>query len=72
MTVSQRLIPWIEILSELHSGLVHCPNKLRTIKSSPACIIRFHISNARPSLLRNMKACSRLTEQPCSLASRNR
>ena len=52
-----------------------CPdalyNKLAAMNSSPACIICFHISYARPSSLRNTRACSRLTEQPCSLASRN-
>jgi hypothetical protein len=41
-------------------------NKLHAMNSSAACIMCFHISNARPSWLRNARACSRLTGQPCS------
>ena len=46
-------------------------SKLDAMNSSPACIMCFHISYARPSSLRNTPARSQLTEQPCSLASRN-
>ncbi len=47
-------------------------NKLDAMNSSPACIMCFHISKARPCSLRNARACSRLTEHPSSLASRMR
>jgi hypothetical protein len=39
-------------------------NKLDAMNSSPACIMCFHMSKARPCSLRNAKACSRLTEPP--------
>lgn len=49
-----------------------CKNKLPAMKSSAACIMCFHISYARPSWLRNARACCRLTGQPCSFPSRIR